>query len=102
MEGWVGGFRGLGCVGTETSFTLHPHEATQATVELTGWPGWPKIRLRLGERDSGCFAKCAGRRKASKGWMVKERVLQATTGLTRSATIGPEDEGARVVGEGRR
>ena len=25
-----------------------------------GGVDWPKIRLRLGERDSGCFAKCAG------------------------------------------
>ena len=38
------------------------HEQTRG--ELALWSearvGSPKIRVRLGERDSGCFGKCAG------------------------------------------
>ena len=42
--------------------SIRKHEQTRG--ELALWSearaGSPKIRLRCGERDSGCFSKCGG------------------------------------------
>ena len=49
-------------VGEGDQRSSRKHEQTRG--ELALWSearvSSPKIRLRLGERDSGCFAKCGG------------------------------------------